>query len=156
MKKWKKEIIISAPIEFTWSFFYGNLERKKMIFPKVVDEQIMEQTEQIVGTVIRQMTQNGSFIEHYDLTIKKLEDERIYKTIQESFLLNNRFRMTITYELESQNDKTTKFIYTSINKPKNVLLNVFQWFGNDEVIVRFMERTKEVIEHAYKDNNDLL
>ena len=39
MKKWKKEININVPIEFAWSYFYGDVEKKKKIFPKVVEEE---------------------------------------------------------------------------------------------------------------------
>ena len=35
--------MIQAPIEFAWNFFYGDLEKKKMIFPKVMDEEIIKQ-----------------------------------------------------------------------------------------------------------------
>ncbi|ALC85743.1 hypothetical protein AM499_07860 [Bacillus sp. FJAT-22090] len=151
MKKWKKEILINAPIEYVWQFFYGNLHKKKMIFPKVIDENIIKQTDQVVGSVITQTYQNGSLNEQYELTIKKYKDEQNYKSYQESFILNDRFRMTIEYELENQNEITTKFIYTSINKPKNILLSIFQLFGNSDVVDRFMSRTKETIETAYKN-----
>ncbi|WP_391209155.1 SRPBCC family protein [Psychrobacillus sp. L4] len=151
MKKWKKEITINAPIEYVWPFFYGDLEKKKMIFPKVMDEVFTQETEQLVGSIISQTYQIGSVTEQYEITIKKYVNEQHYKIFQESFLLNNRFRMTIDYELEAQNDTTTKFIYTSINKPKNPLLGIFQLFGNDEVVRRFMNRTKETIESAYKN-----
>ncbi|WP_342600968.1 SRPBCC family protein [Psychrobacillus sp. FSL H8-0483] len=149
MKKWKKEIIINAPIEYAWPFFYGDLEKKKKIFPKVVEEEILNRTEQVIGTTIWQTYQNGSYTEQYELTIKKYTDEKTYKVLQENFILNDRFRMTTEYELESQGEHLTKFIYTSINKPKNPLLSVFQLFGSDEVIVTFMNRTKDTIEAAY-------
>lgn len=151
MRKWKKEIIIHAPIEYVWPFFYGNLEKKKIIFPKVINEEFTHQTEQVVGSIINQTYQIGSLTEHYEITIKKYTDDQNNKGYQESFLLNNRFRMTIDYELEAKNDTTTKFIYTSINKPKNPLLSIFQLFGSDEVIIRFMDRTKEKIEAAYQE-----
>ncbi|MEI4768280.1 hypothetical protein WAX74_01250 [Psychrobacillus sp. FJAT-51614] len=154
MKKWKKEIIINAPIEYVWPFFYGNLEKKKLIFPKVIDEHFIKQTEQVVGTVIKQTYQNGTINEQYEITIKKFRNEQHYKSYQESFLLNERFRMTIEYEFESQDVSTTKFIYTSINKPKNILLSVFQLFGSDDVVSRFMNRTKETIENAYKNEEE--
>jgi ligand-binding SRPBCC domain-containing protein len=151
MKKWKKEILIHAPIEYVWPFFYGSLEKKKIIFPKVINEEFIHQTDQVVGSIIKQTYQIGSLTEQYEITIKKYTDEQNYKKFQENFLLNNRFRMTIDYELESKNDNTTKFIYTSINKPKNPLLSIFQLFGSDDVVQRFMERTKESIEAAYSE-----
>lgn len=146
MKKWKKEILLNVPIEFAWPYFYGNIAKKKKIFPKVIDEAIVQQTESIVGTMIKQSYQNGSLTEEYEVTIKKYTNESNYKAFQESFILNNRFKITTEYELESQSDKVTKFIYTSINKPKNPLLSVFQLFGSDEVIVNFMNKTKVAIE----------
>ncbi|WP_144513183.1 SRPBCC family protein [Bacillus sp. FJAT-22090] len=149
MKKWKREITLNVPIEFAWPYFYGDIEKKKRIFPKVVEEKFIQQTEQIIGSVIRQTYQLGSITEEYEITLKKYINESDYKTIQESFLLNNRFRMTIDYELMKENDETTKFIYTSINKPKNPLLSIFQLFGKDEVVVNFMKRTKETIEADY-------
>ncbi|MFJ8064839.1 SRPBCC family protein [Psychrobacillus sp. NPDC096426] len=150
MKKWKKEIRINVPIEFAWTYFYGDVEKKKKVFPKIVGEEFTEQTERVIGSVILQTYQNGSLTEQYEITIKKYVDEQNYKMIQESFLLNDRFRMTIDYELLREDHTTTKFIYTSINKPKNPLFSIFQLFGSDEVVVNFMNRTKETIESAYK------
>ncbi|MDI2589024.1 SRPBCC family protein [Psychrobacillus sp. NEAU-3TGS] len=145
---------LKVPIEFAWPFFYGDLEKKKLIFPKVVGEEILESTEQVVGTVIHQTYQIGSLTEQYDITIRKYADESDYKMIQESFILNDRFQMTIDYELQRVDNKTTKFIYTSLNKPKNPLLSLFQLFGRDEVVVNFMNRTKDTIENAYKTTAD--
>lgn len=158
MKKWKREILLDVPIEFAWPYFYGDISKKKKIFPKVVDEEIIKQTEQITGTIITQSYQNGSLTEQYEITIKKYTNEPTYKAIQESFLLNNRFKMTTEYELESQSDKLTKFIYTSINKPKNPLLSIFQLFGSDEVIVNFLNKAKVAIEKDYEQskNNEVL
>lgn len=150
MKKWKKEILLNVPIEFAWPYFYGNIAKKKKIFPKVIEEAIVQQTESIVGTMIKQSYQNGSLTEEYEVTIKKYTNESNYKAFQESFVLNNRFKITTEYELESQSDKVTKFIYTSINKPKNPLLSVFQLFGSDEVIVNFMNKTKVAIESDFE------
>ncbi|MFJ5769710.1 SRPBCC family protein [Psychrobacillus sp. NPDC093180] len=154
MKKWKKEVELNVPIEFAWPFFYGDVEKKKMIFPKVVGEEILESTEQVVGSVIHQTYQIGSLTEQYEITIRKYADESDYKMIQESFILNDRFQMTIDYELQRVDNKTTKFIYTSLNKPKNPLLSLFQLFGRDEVVVNFMNRTKDTIENAYKTTAD--
>ena len=152
MKKWKKEILLNVPIEFAWPYIYGDISKKKKIFPKVVDEEIIKQTESIIGTVINQSYQNGALTEQYQITIKKFTDESNYKAVQESFLLNNRFKMTTEYELESQSDKITKFIYTSINKPKNPLLSIFQLFGSDEVIVNFLNKAKVAIELDYEQS----
>lgn len=154
MKKWKKEIILNVPIEFAWPYFYGDISKKKKIFPKVVDEEITMETEQIIGTIINQSYQIGSVTEQYEITIKKYTNDPNYKAFQESFLLNNRFKMTTEYELESQSDKMTKFIYTSINKPKNPLLSIFQLFGNDEVIMNFLNRTKVAIELDFEETQN--
>ncbi|QUG41547.1 SRPBCC family protein [Psychrobacillus sp. INOP01] len=158
MKKWKKEILLNVPIEFAWAYFYGDISKKKKIFPKVVGEEIIKQTEGIIGTIISQSYQTGSLTEQYEITIKKYTNESNYKAIQESFLLNNRFKMTTEYELESQSDKMTKFIYTSINKPKNPLLSIFQLFGSDEVIVNFLNKAKIAIEMDFEQsqNNEVL
>jgi len=150
MKKWKKEIKLNVPIEFAWTYFYGDVEKKKKIFPKVVGEELLKKTEQVVGSVIHQTYQNGSLTEQYEITIQKYADEPNNKMIQESFILNDRFRMTIDYELHREDNTTTKFIYTSINKPKNPLLSLFQLFGSDEVVENFMKRTKDTIETAYQ------
>jgi len=146
MKKWKKEILLNVPIEFAWPYFFGDLSKKKKIFPKVINEEIIKQTETGVGTVIKQSYQNGSLTEEYEVTIKKFANDTKYKAFQESFVLNNRFKITTEYELERQSDKVTKFIYTSINKPKNPLLSIFQLFGSDEIVVNFMNKTKLAIE----------
>ena len=115
-----------------------------------MDEEIIKQTENRTGSIIKQTYQNGNFTEQYDLTIKKYINEVNNKVLTESFILNNRFKMTTEYELVRLTENSTKFIYTSINKPKNPLLGVFQLFGSDEVILNFMERTKEAIESEYE------
>lgn len=149
MKKWKKDIVINAPIDFVWPYFYGDLEKKKAIFPKIIDEEIITNTNAVEGTVIRQAYKNGQIDEYYDITIQKFIDEPTHKLIQESFLLNNLFRMKIDYELHVVSEKQTKFTYISVNRPKNPLLSLFQLFGKDDVIIRFMDRTKNTIEEAY-------
>lgn len=154
MKTWKKEVLIDAPIEYVWPFFFGDIEKKKMIFPKVINEEFVQKTEQVAGSILIQTYQIGSLTEQYEITINKYKDEQNNKGFQEKFLLNNRFRMTIDYELERQGDSATKFIYTSINKPKNPLLSIFQLFGKDEVIVQFMNRTKKTIETAYEEDKN--
>lgn len=152
MKKWKKDIIINAPIEFAWPYFYGDLEKKKAIFPKIIDEEILKETNEIEGTVIRQAYKNGSLDESYDLTIKKFVDETDHKLVQEAFILNNMFRMKVDYELHSLGQNETKFTYKSVNRPRNPLLSLFQLFGKDDVIIRFMNRTKNTIELAFNSN----
>lgn len=149
MKKWKKEIVINAPIEFVWPYFYGDLEKKKVIFPKIIDEEIIKETEEVVGTVIRQSYKNGSLDEYYNLTLKKYINEPNHKLVQETFILNNLFKMKVDYELHQVDEQNTKFTYVSVNRPRNPLLSLFQLFGKDDVIVRFMDRTKNSIENDY-------
>ncbi len=149
MKKWKKEINLQVPIEFAWPYFYGNLEKKRAIFPKIETEEYTNTTTDVVGTTFKQTYKNGSISESYNIQITKFEDTAEYKVIEESFILNNRFKMTTTYELTNQPDGTTLFTYTSVNKPKNPLLILFQLFGKDDIIVSFMNRTKQTIEGAY-------
>lgn len=154
MKKWKKDIMINAPIEFVWPYLYGDLEKKKAIFPKIIDEEILKETNEVEGTVIRQAYKNGSIDEYYDLTIKKFIDESNHKLVQEAFLLNNMFRMKVDYELHSVDENQTKFTYRSVNRPRNPLLSLFQLFGKDDAIVRFMNRTKNTVEEAYNSNGE--
>ena len=155
MKKWKKDIIINAPIEFAWPYFYGDLEKKKAIFPKIINEETLKETTEVEGTVFRQVYQNGSVNDSYDITIKRFIDESNHKLVQEAFILNNMFRMKVDYELHSIDDNQTKFTYKSINRPRNPLLSLFQLFGKDDVIIRFMNRTKNTIESAYNSNGEV-
>ena len=152
MKKWKKDIIINVPIEFAWPYFYGDLEKKKAIFPKIIDEEVLKETHEVEGTIIRQAYKNGSIDESYDLTIKKFINEPNHKLVQEAFILNNMFRMKVDYELNSVDENQTRFTYQSVNRPRNPLLSLFQLFGKDDVIIRFMNRTKTNIEEAYNPN----
>ena len=149
MKKWKREITINVPIDFAWPYFYGNLEKKKAIFPKIEEEEYTNLTNTIVGSTFKQTYKLTTYSDTYDITITKFENTEEYKIIEESFALSNRFNMKVTYELKSNPDGTTTFIYTSVNKPKNPLLILFQLFGKDDAIVSFMNRTKQTIEAAY-------
>lgn len=150
MKKWKKEITINAPIDYVWSFFYGDIEKKKIIFPKVTSEEMLHQTDDVIGSVVLQTYQIGSVTQQYEITIKDFTDEVHTKALVEHFLLNDRFYITTEYKLKSIDESSTTFYYTSINKPKNILLSVFQLFGKADVVNNFMNRVKTAIENTYQ------
>lgn len=62
------------------------------------------------------------------------------------FTLADMFDITARYELTKIDDNTTIFIYTTTNRPLKWFVKLFLLFGNDKVVVEFVQRVKKVAE----------
>jgi hypothetical protein len=62
------------------------------------------------------------------------------------FTLANIFEITAAYEVTKINEHITRFRYTTTNKPLKAIFKLFLWFTGDKVVVKFVERVKEIAE----------
>jgi len=146
MKEWTKEIDIDAPIEKIWSLFDGTLENTQKIMPQVVSQTPVKVTEEKVGSIYRQQYKEGKRIEEYDVETLVYLDTPDHKKMKVGFNLANYFEITAGYELTKINDHQSRFKYTTTNKPLKAIFKLFLWFASDKVVVKFVEKVKEVAE----------
>jgi hypothetical protein len=146
MKEWTKEIEIEAPIEKIWALFDGSLENMQKIMPQVVSNTPVKVTEEGVGTIYRQQYKEGKRIEEYDVETLVYLDTPDHKKMKVGFNLANYFEITAGYELTKINDHQSRFKYTTTNKPLKAIFKLFLWFASDKVVVKFVEKVKEVAE----------
>jgi hypothetical protein len=146
MKEWTKEIDIDAPIEKIWSLFDGTLENTQKIMPQVVSQTPVKVTEEKVGSIYRQQYKEGKRIEEYDVETLVYLDTPDHKKMKVGFNLANYFEITAGYELTKLNDHQSRFKYTTTNKPLKAIFKLFLWFASDKVVVKFVEKVKEVAE----------
>ena len=146
MKQWTKSIVIEAPIETVWQYLDGDLEKMQQIMPNVVSNTPVQITEEVVGSVFRQEYREGKRVEAYDVHVTEYKNTPTEKHLKVAFTLAKLFDITAKYEVESLTDGKTKFVYTATNKPLKWFIKLFMVFANDKVVVKFVERVKQVAE----------
>ncbi|WP_243388065.1 SRPBCC family protein [Bacillus kexueae] len=146
MKSWSKEIEINAPIEVVWELFDGSLENMQKIMPQVLENTMVKETEEKVGSISRQKYQEGKRVMEYDVETLEYENTTDFKNLKVGFNLANMFDITAKYELTKIDENTTHFKYTATNKPLKWFIKLFLMFANDKVVVEFVERVKKVAE----------
>jgi hypothetical protein len=149
MKKWTKEIEIDAPIEKIWALFDGSLVNTQKIMPQVVSHTPVKVTEEGVGSIYRQQYKEGKRVEEYDVETFVYLDTPDHKKMKVGFNLANYFEITAGYELTKINEHQSRFKYTTTNKPLKAIFKLFLWFASDKVVVKFVEKVKEVAEEEY-------
>ncbi|MBS4191870.1 SRPBCC family protein [Bacillus sp. FJAT-49705] len=146
MKQWTRDIDINAPIEQVWKFLDGSLDNMQKIMPKVIEHKPIKITEDGVGSVYHQKYKEGTRIEEYDVETLEYTNTPDHKKLKVGFTLANMFEITAFYELNKINDKKTSFKYKMTNRPLKWFVKLFLLFGNDKVVVEFLERVKSVAE----------
>lgn len=146
LKRWTKSIVIDAPIEDVWQYLDGDLEKMQQIMPKVVSNTPVTETKEVVGSVYRQEYLEGNRVEAYDVHVTEYENTPTHKHMKVAFTLAQLFDITAKYEVEALPDSKTKFVYTTTNNPLKWFIKLFLLFGNDKVMVEFVERVKQVAE----------
>jgi hypothetical protein len=146
LKEWTKEIEIDAPIEKIWALFDGSLENMQKIMPQVVSNKPVKVTEEGVGSIYRQQYKEGKRIEEYDVETLEYLDTPTHKKMKVGFNLANYFEITAGYEVTKINEHKTHFKYTTSNKPLKAIFKLFLWFASDKVVVKFVDKVKEVAE----------
>jgi hypothetical protein len=146
LKEWTKEIEIDAPIEKIWALFDGSLENMQKIMPQVISNKPVKVTEEGVGSIYRQQYKEGKKIEEYDVETLEYLDTPTHKKMKVGFNLANYFEITAGYEATKITEHKTLFKYTTTNKPLKAIFKLFLWFASDKVVIKFVEKVKEVAE----------
>ena len=146
MKQWSKEIEISAPIEDVWMLFNGSLEEMQKIMPQVVENKPKTITDDKVGSIYLQKYQEGKRVMEYEVETLEYQNTSNEKKMKAGFTLSNMFEITAKYELVKLEDNKTFFKYTTTNKPLKWFIKPFLLFASDKVVVKFVQRVKDVAE----------
>ena len=146
MKQWSNEIEINAPIEEIWMLFNGILENMQKIMPQVVANDPIKVTDDMVGSVYLQKYKEGKREMEYEVVTLEYKDESNEKIMKAGFTLSNMFEITAKYELVKLADDKTFFKYTTTNKPLKWFIKPFLLFARDKIVVKFVQRVKEVAE----------
>lgn len=146
LKQWSSEIEINAPIEQVWSYLDGSLEQMQKIMPQVVENKPVTITKEFVGSIYRQKYKEGKRIEEYDVHTLEYLNHLNDKRVKIGFTLANSFEITALYELHRVNDQKTKLRYTATNKALKWYVKLFMIFVNEKVVIKFLEKVKEVAE----------
>lgn len=147
MKEWSKDIEINAPIEQVWKLFNGSLEDMQKIMPNVIENTLIKETENVVGTVYRQKYREGKRVQEYDVETLEYQNKEDFKRMKVGFNLANMFEITATYEMNRLDENKTYFRYTTTNNPQKWFLRLLVKLANsDKVVVQFVERVKQVAE----------
>jgi len=146
MKQWTSEVEINAPIEKVWQLFDGSLENMQKIMPKVVDNKPITITDEMVGSIYSQKYQEGKRVMEYEVETLEYRDSSDDKMMKVGFTLANMFEITARYELAKIDESRTSFTYITTNRPLKWFVKLFLLFGNDKVVVEFVQRVKEVAE----------
>src|SRR5690606_27941415 len=125
----------------------GNLEDMQKIMPNVIENNLVKETEDKVGTIYRQKYREGKRVQEYDVETLEYQNEEDYKRVKVGFNLANVFEITAAYDLKKIDDNTTYFRYTTTNNPLKWFVKILvKLAGSDKVVVQFVERVKEVSE----------
>ena len=146
MKEWSKDIEINAPIEDVWMLFNGSLDEMQKIMPQVVENKPKTITDDKVGSIYSQKYQEGKRVMEYDVETLEYQNTSNEKMMKAGFTLSNMFEITAKYELVKLEDNKTFFKYTTTNKPLKWFIKPFLLFASDKVVVKFVQRVKDVAE----------
>jgi len=149
MKQWSSEVEINAPIEKVWEFFDGSLTNMQKIMPQVVGNEIVKQTDEVVGSVYLQKYKEGKRVMEYHVETLEYEDSSNEKLLKVGFTLAKMFDITAKYELRKIDEHTTFFKYTATNRPLKWFIKLFLLFAKDKVVVDFVQRVKRIAETEY-------
>ncbi|MFJ7934531.1 SRPBCC family protein [Sporosarcina sp. NPDC096371] len=146
MKQWTSEVEIDAPIEKVWELFDGSLENMQKIMPQVVENKPLTITDEMVGSVYLQKYKEGKRVMEYNVETLEYFNSSDEKKMKVGFTLANMFDITAGYKLVKINENKTLFTYTTTNRPLKWFIKLFLLFGNDKVVVEFVQRVKKVVE----------
>ncbi|EUJ25950.1 hypothetical protein [Listeria cornellensis] len=150
MVTWHEEMEIKANIEVIWNLFA--LENMQRVMPQVVENEVIEMKEGIVGSTYRQKYQEGKRVETYIVEDLEHENTPERKHNTSGFVLAKAFKIETSITLEKIDENTTRFIYYGSNQGVNFLGKTLMKLGgsknNDKVVGDFMKRVES---EALKD-----
>ncbi|MFD2443091.1 SRPBCC family protein [Bacillus sp. CGMCC 1.16607] len=150
MKQWSREIEINASIEVVWSLFNGSLEEMQKIMPQVIENKLIKETPDKIGSIYLQVYQEGKRTQQYEVKTLDYLDTEDKKKLKIGFNLANMFDITADYELIKLDEYKTLFKYTATNNPLKWFVKLAVKLANDKIVIQFTERVKEVAEEKSK------
>ncbi|MBC1794980.1 SRPBCC family protein [Listeria booriae] len=152
MMTWNEEMVIGANIEVIWNLF--QLENIQRIMPQIIENEVIEMKEGIVGSRYRQKYQEGKRVETYIVEDLAHEDTPERKHNTSGFVLAKAFKIETSFTLEKIDEKSTRFIYSGSNQGINflgkILMKLSSSKNNDKVVADFMKRVET---EALKDRH---
>ncbi|MBC1212568.1 SRPBCC family protein [Listeria booriae] len=152
MMTWNEEMVIEANIEVIWNLF--QLENIQRIMPQIIENEVIEMKEGIVGSRYRQKYQEGKRVETYIVEDLAHEDTSERKHNTSGFVLAKAFKIETSFTLEKIDEKSTRFIYSGTNQGINflgkILMKLSSSKNNDKVVADFMKRVET---EALKDRH---
>ncbi|EUJ42488.1 SRPBCC family protein [Listeria riparia] len=152
MITWNEEMVIEANIEVIWNLF--QLENIQRIMPQIIENEVIEMKEGIVGSRYRQKYQEGKRVETYIVEDLAHEDAPERKHNTSGFVLAKAFKIETSFTLEKIDERSTRFIYSGFNQGINFLGKALMKLGgsknNDKVVADFMKRVET---EALKDSH---
>ncbi|MBC6167725.1 SRPBCC family protein [Listeria booriae] len=152
MMTWNEEMVIEANIEVIWNLF--QLENIQRIMPQIIENEVIEMKEGIVGSRYRQKYQEGKRVETYIVEDLAHEDTPERKHNTSGFVLAKAFKIETSFTLEKIDEKSTRFIYSGTNQGINflgkILMKLSSSKNNGKVVADFMKRVET---EALKDSH---
>lgn len=150
MKQWTREVEIEAPIEIVWNLFDGSLEDMQKIMPQVVENTLIKETPDKIGSIHLQTYKEGKRTQKYEVKTLHYVNTPEKKELKIGFTLANMFEITADYSLIKLDDHKTLFKYTATNNPLKWFIKIIlKLANNDRVVVQFTERVKDVAESEF-------
>ncbi|AYC28519.1 SRPBCC family protein [Paenisporosarcina cavernae] len=150
---WSKTRTIAVPIEIVWSLF--DESQAARIMPKVLKNEWISKTDEMVGSTYEQTYQEGKLTESYVVVITEYENTPDRKIKKLFFQLANTFDMELSFNLEKASETETKFTYSGSNKGTNFLGRAMLLLGSskkaDIVFTDFLNRVEAEALKDYKE-----
>lgn len=148
MKLWSSQIEINAPIEKVWEVIDGSEENLKKLDPKIVLNEVIEETNERIGSKYRQQYKEGKNVMEYVVEVLDYKEDDNNKMFKIGFNLGGWFDITAKYELKKINNTTTNLTYTTTNKPLKLFAKIMMlMMRNDSVVEKHVEKVKELAEN---------
>ena len=100
----------------------------------------------MVGSIYLQKYKEGKRVMEYEVKTLEYKNTPNEKMMKAGFTISNMFEITAKYELVKLEDNKTFFKYTTTNNPLKWFIKPFLLFASDKVVVKFVQRVKDVAE----------
>lgn len=149
MKKWTHETVIEAPIEEIWKLFSFSTKKRKKIMPNLVSVEAIEESEEVVGSVYRQIHRHGRMPQEYLLTVTDFKDTADFKRLETRFDIPRMLEVTDRYEIEKIDETTSKLKAETINVPLRWDMKFLLFFKGKKPVVDLCREVRLVAESSY-------
>lgn len=152
MKTWSHETTILAPIENVWSLFDFTHQQTEKIVPKLISIEQVEHSEEIVGSVYRQVFRLRGIVQEHFIKIIEHKDTPDYKKMKTNFELPGVMDVTNIYEIKRISENKTHLKVDIINKPLRWDMKFMLFFAGKKPAVDFCKRVRLAAEADYQIN----